>query len=237
MKGMDLKMRKYPNFEEYILVDNLTPGKIMYKRGSDADTMVNHEDFRRWQDFFNNIYVPPENKDVLLLHVCSWSKPYDFSYIIKPIKDVADKFPSVHRAIMSSAGIIPYEYQMNLPFCSYDYNPLLDTLAEQRKAANTLFLDNMEACLYNYLSSHKNHYKYVLLYYPPVTSKWVLMVKRVCDSLNVKIFISPNIDTFLKYMDKSYQNKEEIFIEPELLEHLELMLQKIAKKVSTTECF
>ena len=55
--------------------------KITYRRGNSYNNFF-APDFDAWQDYFCEEYKVEENRDVLVLHSCSWAKPYDLSYIV-----------------------------------------------------------------------------------------------------------------------------------------------------------
>ena len=113
-------VKDYAGYTQYKLIEVYPTEKITYRRGNSYNNFF-APDFDAWQDYFCEEYKVEENRDVLVLHSCSWAKPYDLSYIVSPIREICDKYDRVHRAILSNVGVVPYEYQMNPTFLTYDF--------------------------------------------------------------------------------------------------------------------
>ncbi|MED4014137.1 DUF5591 domain-containing protein [Priestia aryabhattai] len=231
MNYKDLEFSTYPGFDEYILVKNLVDTPVKYKRGASYETIYNNE-FNKWQDFFCQQYQVPAGKDVLLLHCCSWAKPYDFSIIINPIKQIADKYKNVHRVIMSNVGVVPYEFQMNETFCGYDFMNV-DNEEKNVQEINHLYAKSLEERLFQYLESHIDRYKQVVLYSRPINMGNAPAVKNACERAGIPLIIEPNIDIYVKYRQKKYKQLDELFIEKECLDSLDKTLQLVGEKVGS----
>lgn len=217
----------YPNFSEYKLIDLYPVEKIHYKRGNEYENLFS-EEYSIWEDYFCEEYIPPKEKDVVLFHTCSWSKPYDFSFIVKPIKDIADKYPNIHRVVLSNIGVIPYEYQMNPTFCSYDCAPIMyvkDKNPNEVKDLRKKFTKVHYKRIFRYISSHAGHYKKIIIFSRPVEYTSAHLVALVCKELNIPYENVIDKELYLKYKDREYKDSGEIYIEPEILNKLEDVLK------------
>lgn len=223
----NIEIHAYPGYNEYLLVDNLVNSEIVFKRGFEKSLMLDNVEFRIWQDFFCSYYSPPKEKNVLLLHMCSWAKPYDYSFTINKIKRVADKFPFVHRCILSNAGLIPYEFQMNPTFCSYDYNPsFVGNNIHSLRTIKAEYYYNLYECIYKYLNSHREKYEAVVLNSIPLNILGnAKAVKSICEKLDIPAFIAPSPELYSKLRKRNKtMNLEELLVSPEVLEQLEAIL-------------
>ncbi len=226
---LDYVINTYPNFPEYKLVDLYPVEKIYYKRGNDFSNLFS-EDFSMWQDFFCNQYEPPEGKDIVLFHCCSWSKPYDFSFIVNPIRKISGKYTEVHRVILSNVGVVPYEYQMNPTFCCYDCPPLIDTTNMGDSEIISLRKKILEVNyqrIYKYLSSHINRYKMVITLSLPIKYGSSHLISLVCKELKIPYQNVISKELYSKYKNKIYEDCSEIYIEPEILQALDDTLKNI----------
>lgn len=223
-----MEIKKYPGFEEYKLIEIYPNEEIHYRRGNKIENFYD-EDFIRWQDFFCDIYNPPKNKTVALFHCCSWSKPYDFSHIIFPIKKLVDKYPFVHRIVISNVGVVPYEYQMNPSFCTYDFPPLYNTSGLQKNEIDNLRMQSLEIMysrIYRYLFNHRKHYKKIISYSSPVQYGMGHVIALVCKELGIDFEYVLDLELYHKYSNKKYTDMCEIYKEPEVLNELERCLKR-----------
>ena len=230
---MKYEIKEYFNYEEYKLIDLYPVEKIHYRRGNSLKNFFSI-DFKMWQDYFCEDYTPPEGCEILLFHCCSWSKPYDFSYIVNPIRNVAKKYNKVHRAILSNVGVVPYEYQMNPTFCSYDFPPIYDTTGLQLEEISSMREEIIKISyerILRYLKKHKNHYKKVITLGTPVKYGIAHIVATACSELNIPCENVINKDLYHKYKDKGYRDNSEIFIEKEVLESLDKILKRTCSEL------
>jgi predicted RNA-binding protein len=221
----------YPGFPEYKLIDLYPIEKIHYKRGNDYKNLFS-EDYSIWQDYFCQEYMPPEGKDTILFHTCSWSKPYDFSFIVKPIRDIANKYQNIHRIILSNVGVIPYEYQMNPTFCSYDCPPILtikDGDDKEKEQLRKDFINVHYKRIYRYIASHVNQYKKVIIYAKPIKYSAPHLITLICKELNIPCENVIDKELYTKYQNKEYEDSGEIFIESEILGKLDSVLKSNSK--------
>ena len=228
MSTYNYKLSTYPNYSEFQLLELYPTCNITYNRGNEIEDFF-REDFLVWQDFFCNEYKPPEEVKILLFHCCSWSKPYDFSYIVNPIRKIAKKYKQVHRAIISNVGVVPYEYQMNATFCTYDFPPVYDCgkmddneVGKMRKKSINILYER----IYRYLKAQKNNYKLVIAYSVPQQYSMAHLVGLACKELDIPFVNGVTKENYQKYRNKNYEDTAEIYIEKELLEDLDLLLEK-----------
>ena len=189
----------YPHFPEYVLerVPLGTFAPAGYRRGVGRAYILEPEAIS-WQSYFaSEAYCPPAGKDILLLHPCSWAKPYDFSHYVAKLRSATDQYPRVHRAIISNVGVVPFEYQLNEFFCSYDYVDLsTDRPDEERRAMTEDFRAVTAERIEAYLRAQTEHYSAVVLLGHPLTGGYWETVSRVARSLNKPGFQSPSPETY-----------------------------------------
>lgn len=225
-------VKDYPNFPEYKLLEIYPADRVNFKRGNTYDHLF-AEDYLAWQDYFCSDYQPPEEKDILLFHSCSWSKPYDFSFIIKPIRELTKKYERVHRVVMSNVGVIPYEYQMNPTFCCYDCPPTFvnETMSPDAfKEYKMKYVQTHYDRVYRYINQHKDHYKKVIVYGAPVQYTGVHVVGLVCKELGIPFESVISKELYQNYKNKAYEDSGELFIEPEILIALENVLKSSCER-------
>lgn len=149
-----LNPRPYPGFPEYILLDLLGGEPAGFRRGATFEHLRIPE-AEAWQRFLVDHYCPPEGARLLLLHQCSWAKPYDMSATLQPIAELCRPYSFVHRVVVSNVGLVPQELQMNQIFCSYDWisldGPEQAPLVQE---FHRLFAERLG----RYLEAHRRHY-------------------------------------------------------------------------------
>jgi hypothetical protein len=148
-----LNPRDYPGYPEYTLLDLPGGAPTRYYRGANTD-YLDIPEARVWQRFILEHYAPPENGKLLMLHQCSWAKPYDLSATLQPLVRTCNPFGFVHRVIVSNVGLVPAELQMNPLFCAYDWPPYDEKQPELVDKYHETFKTRFD----NYLSRHSAHY-------------------------------------------------------------------------------
>lgn len=219
-------VKEYLGYPEYKLIDIYPVKEIYYRRGNSYENFFS-PDFEKWQDYFCNEYIFDEKYDTLLFHSCSWAKPYDFSHVIYPIKTLVNNYNNVHRVILSNVGVVPYEYQMNPTFCTYDFPPIYNTNGMENEEVLQLRKRIMEINykrIYNYLSQHKNKYKKVITYLMPIQYGMCNVVALICKELGIPCTSVISKELYNKYKNKKYLDSGEFFCEREVLDTLEKVL-------------
>lgn len=111
---------------------------------------LTHPHFEQWQNWFIEDYEPP-NERIALFIPCAAIKPYYNSPIHKEINKKLDKYAdSIHKIVISNAGVIPYEYSDKYPFNSYDWNPLAESDAIQNE-----YYEITKSRILKYLQKHE----------------------------------------------------------------------------------
>lgn len=194
-------VKRYPNFPDYIL--SPTPGGNFpnpeFRRGVGREYILEAEGIS-WQQFFSSEeYSPPTGKDILLLHPCTWSKPYDFSYYGTMLRKVTDNYPRIHRVVVSNVGVVPYEYQMNPFFCSYDYMDLsISRSKTDIKRIRTEYFTITQNRILKYIKGNMHNYKAFILFAHPIPGGYCEAVIDFAQKNQIPGFLAPDIDTYLK---------------------------------------
>lgn len=189
---------RYPGAEEYLL--RPTPGGHFpaptFRRGTGRRYLMEPEAIA-WQDFFTSPqYTPPRSKDILLLHPCSWAKPYDMSAFGTRLRQALAAHPRVHRAIVSNVGVVPFEYQMNPFFCSYDYLPAAAQSPDERRSAHEEYSAIVGARVDRYLEARRADYSAVVMLGHPVRDGLWRTVARSTRSHRTPGFLAPSPGTY-----------------------------------------
>ena len=227
------KIKEYEGYPQYKLVDIYPNEKISYRRGNSYANFFS-PDFEAWQNYFTKEYKVDEGKDILVFHSCAWSKPYDLSHVVTPIRRICDKYDRVHRVILSNVGVVPYEYQMNPTFLTSDFPPICNTNGMDSGGIKELKGKIMEVNyhrIYDYLKAHKNEYTKVITYLMPIQYGMCHIVDLVCKELNIDCVNVIKKNLYSKYKDKQYFDSGELFIEEEILEELDKVLSVEISKV------
>ncbi|NPB00063.1 MAG: hypothetical protein GXO10_01680 [Crenarchaeota archaeon] len=92
--------------------------------------IVRHPYFEVWQDYIQRFYTVPEEKKYVLFVPCTYVKPYSRSITHRKILSILFKtgtYKKVQLVVVSTPGVIPYEYHDKYPFESYDWPEWLET--------------------------------------------------------------------------------------------------------------
>lgn len=209
--GGTASIQRYPGFPEYILADppyGHFPQPV-FRRGIGREYLMDPEGLS-WSRFFvSGAYTPPTGKDILLLHPCTWAKPYDFSSFITRLRGITDTHDRVHRVIISNVGLVPFEYQMNPFFCSYDYMDVSGNLSDiEQEEQRDVFRQVTSERIQEYIKSNRVHYKAVILLGHPVAHGYHEAVSRVSRDLGLVGFQAPAVDTYRKAVADSRGDRD-----------------------------
>jgi S-adenosylmethionine decarboxylase proenzyme len=190
---------RYPGFDDYILRPVPGGGHFpvpRFRRGIGREYIMEPEAVA-WQDFFcGPDYTPPAGRDVLLLHPCTWAKPYDFSAKVTRLRAVTDQHARVHRVILSNVGLVPYEYQANPFFCSYDYCAADRHYTEaERDQARWDLQEVTRARLGRFLRSRASDYRAVVVLAPRIAGGLWRTVAGTSRALGLPGLIAPSVET------------------------------------------
>ncbi len=138
-----------------------------------------HPYYEVWQDYICRFYEKPENKKYALFIPCTYTKPYFRSKLHREILKIAPK--SVHLIVISSPGVIPYEFVNKYPFNAYDW-PEWEETEEIKK----LYIKVTTKRIENYLKKHR-YAKYFAFLKP--TSESFIALKKACDKLGIDLIL------------------------------------------------
>lgn len=93
-----------------------------------GEQFLTHPHYEVWQDYICRWFEV--KKDVVLFLPCSHKKPYSESETHKSIIKILDKlkiYKKVHQVMLSSAGVVPREFENYYPFTDYDWDERQET--------------------------------------------------------------------------------------------------------------
>lgn len=180
----DKRIEKY--YDEFVFKPRFPREKQVWIRGA-SEKELTHPYFEVWQDYITRIYEKPKTKDTVLFIPCTWTKPYSKSKLHREILKIAPK--NVHLVVISSPGVIPYEFSDYYPFNHYDW-PEWEETAEIKK----MYIKITQQRIENYLKNHK--YKKYYCYLKPTESFTAL--SQACQNLGIKLISCLNNETWDK---------------------------------------
>lgn len=185
----------YPGFEEFIVRDTplgvRTPSR--YCRGSGREMSFTAE-IAAWNYFFaSQEYCLPHPGGIVLLHPCTWGKPYDQSCNGARLKRAIPADIPVNRCIVSNVGVVPAEYQANEAFVSYDYNVLLDGAEQEKREGGAFTVSSIIGCrVERFLRSHVANIGGIIFLGHGVNLGLAVRIKELCTELRIKGAIVPH---------------------------------------------
>jgi len=131
-------------------------------RGVGREVLL-HPHFEVWQDYFQRFYQPPPGKDIGLLIPCSYRKPYKRSKTHRAILRAISGYPwfrRLHLIVVSTPGVVPWEYHDRYPFTHYDWPEWMETEEVKRD-----YIQVTRERVRRYLEAHHRHYKRFYAYF------------------------------------------------------------------------
>ncbi len=194
--------KDWPNvefeFETFKFIPNIPPERREYLKGVGPE-FVDHPWYNIWQDWFARIYEPPRGKDIALFVPCSYTKPYSRSkthrLIDKAVK-ASGKSKRVHKLVISSPGIIPFEFNDHYPFNAYDWDEKLETPEIMK-----VYIDVNRKRIEDYLRNHKDHYKHFIAYFR-LEAESLEALRQACNNLGIKLELAYNPETYKKLVEE-----------------------------------
>src|SRR3989344_8818006 len=175
-----------------------------------------HPHFEVWQDYMCRFWQPKNNivepiaKDVLVFLPCAFRKPYFNSQLhkaIMPVLQESKEWDRMQVVVISSPGVIPYEYANYYPFNSYDWPELEETPEIKKK-----YVEVTQTRIENFLRSHQ--FKKIVCYFKP-TSESFTALKQACGNLGLELQNLIDDKTFSKV-----ENEKNPLAQPVALESL-----------------
>lgn len=175
LKGVEL------DEETFHFVPRFPPEKKRFWNGVGGEYLDNPH-YRVWQDYIARWYRVPEGKEIALFLPCSYKKPYSKSKTHTLIAKVLRRVPcseKIHRIVISSPGVIPFEFNNYYPFNAYDWDESLET-PEIKKEYIRVNKERIKA----YLKNHK--YKQYLCFLKHSSESYQAL-KQACEELGISL--------------------------------------------------
>ncbi len=220
-----LNPRPYPGFPEYLLLDLPGGGADGFRRGAKVENL-SFAAIEAWQQFLYDHYCPPDAARLLVLHQCSWAKPYDMSATLHPVVETCAPFEFVHRVVVSSVGLVPAELQLNPVFCAYDWISLDGPESPELVDA---FRQTFAARLRRYLEVHGEHYWGVLALADRGAGSKLNIVAEQTNAAGLSLFVVPDREGWAQTQDRSYRDPGDRVRHPVVLSQLRAKLEQIAE--------
>lgn len=174
------------DFDNFAFVPRIPKNKQEQIRGATKNELL-HPHFEVWQDYFCRFYERPKEKNYVLFVPCTYTKPYSRSRLHKEILKLVPK--NFHIVVISSPGVIPYEFSGKYPFANYDW-PEWEETEEIKKLYIKITAKRVE----NYLRSQK--YKKYFCFLKP--SETFFALEKACKKLKIPLKICLKKDTWEK---------------------------------------
>ena len=160
-----------------------------------------HPHFEVWQDFIVRFYKPPANKRYALLLPCSYRKPYKKSKTHRAILSAISGypwFPKLHLIVVSTPGVIPWEYHDRYPFTHYDWPEWMET--EEVKRYYIVITKNR---VKEFLKAHGDHYEVFFAFFH-LESETLEAIKQAFQELGMldKLVIVIDDNTYRKIKEE-----------------------------------
>ena len=209
-------VKTYPNVENDFQNFNFVPKwplNLQQKIRGATEKELLHPHFEVWQDYMcrfwqpkNNILEPIDNiaepidniaepiaKDILVFLPCAFRKPYFNSQLhqaIMPVLQESKEWDRMQVVVISSPGVIPYEYANYYPFNSYDWPEWEETNGIKKK-----YVEVTQQRVENFLRSHQ--FKKIVCYFKP-TSESFNALNQACENLGLELQNLIDEETFSK---------------------------------------
>lgn len=144
--------------------------------------LIDHPHYNVWQDYFVRFYKLPVEKLFALFIPCSARKPYRRSLTHKLLFRVLSGFPwfkKLHLLVVSSPGVIPYEFHNSYPFNAYDWPEKFETKEIMREYVR-ITKERVKA----YLKAHE--YEKVFVFMKPTSESYQAVIEA-CKDLKIKV--------------------------------------------------
>jgi hypothetical protein len=230
-----LNPRPYPGFPEYMLLDIPGGEADGFRRGATVENLE-FPAADAWQRFLVDHYCPPDTGKLLVLHQCSWAKPYDLSATLQPVVKVCAKFKFVHRVVVSSIGLVPAELQLNPLFCSYDW---ISIDGQESPELIQVFSQTFANRLQRYICAHRDHYWGVLALAGRHAGSRLSVIAELTKEMDLPLFTVPDRAGWQMTNDRDYRDLGDRIRHPVVLEQLRTMVLQIAQtwsKLGLVDC-
>ena len=158
-----------------------------------GERYLTHPHYEVWHDYLVRWYTPPKGR-VLLFLPCTHRKPYSKSKthqeIIRILKEAGRG--GFHEVMLSSAGVIPREFEDRYPFNAYDW----DEKEETREIKDRYVTVTAER-IRSYLTAHGKYYLKTACYLKH-DSESHQALERACGELGIGFRNLLTEETYMK---------------------------------------
>ncbi|MBU3904771.1 MAG: DUF5591 domain-containing protein [Nanoarchaeota archaeon] len=182
------------DFDNFVFKPLWPKNKQRWINGA-TEKELKHPYYEIWQDFIVRFYKN-KRKNVLFVP-CAFRKPYTRSKLHKAIRRALFKIPNsreLHLIVISSPGVIPYEFADKYPFNKYDWKEW-----EETPEIKQMYIEVNQKRIENYLQTHK--YEKYFCYLRPDSESYKAL-HNACDMLGIKIIDCISDETFEKIKDE-----------------------------------
>jgi len=165
--------------ETFRFVPRFPPEKRANLEGVSSE-ILNHPHFRVWQEYLCDWYEKPKDKTIALFLPCSAKKPYSKSkthtLIYKTIKTLPI-FKNIHRLVISTPGVVPFEFNDFYPFNAYEWDERLETPEIKKE-----YIKVTKKRIFDYLKHHKYDHYFCFFKY---SAESYIALQEACNELGV----------------------------------------------------
>jgi hypothetical protein len=223
-----LRPRPYPGFPEYTLLDLSGGDPNGYRRGASRENLDMPE-AAVWERFILDHYTPPSQARLLVLHQCSWAKPYDMSATLQPVVEVCADYPFVHRLVVSNVGLVPAELQLNPLFCAYDW---ISLDGPEPRVLTEAFHRVLSERLTRYLGVHGHRYAGILALASRNAGSKLHQIAACARAVELPLFVVPDAAAWAASGTYEYRDPGDRIRHPAVLRSLRDTLDKISQRWS-----
>ncbi len=183
------------DFNNFNFIPRFPKNMKIYIRGASCD-ILKHPYFEIWQDFILRFYEPPKDREYVLFLPCTYRKPYSKSKTHRIILSELRRygwFRKIEIIVVSTPGVIPYEYHTYYPFTHYDW-PEWEETEEIKKC----YIDITYNRVRKFLERFKDRFKLYFTYFH-LESETLQAIVRAFNDLNMssKLVNILDYDTYI----------------------------------------
>ena len=150
---------------------------------------LTHPYYEIWQDYICRFFK--HRRSVAFFIPCAFRKPYYRSKLHKAIRHTlfdVENSSKLHMLVLSSPGVIPYEFIDCYPFNKYDWKEWEETPEIKKK-----YIEVTQRRIENYLKTHK-YEKYFC--YLKLESESYIALRQACEKLGIELINCLNEETY-----------------------------------------
>ena len=192
------------DFDNFNFIPRIPRKLQTFIRGVGKEVLL-HPHFEIWQDFFIRFYTPPSERKYVLFLPCSFKKPYKRSKTHKAIIKALSGYPwfrKLHLIVVSTPGVVPWEFHTRYPFTHYDW-PEWEETEEVKKE----YIEITKERVKKFVNAHKDNYKLFFAYFH-LESETLEAIKQAFNELGLKdkLVVVLDRETYEK-IKQEYGNK------------------------------